>query len=159
MGICPIRKYDPGTSPDEIRRIDDDIIDQMDGNGGHIQERHVGKSNEYLLQRAIHDGDATSFPNKRTATMAIKENIRRNVNQISDWLNNPKGKTLTIYTTHKYPVGYGVDATTGVVKNGKLTSKASKHVKYGLTSSKVYMVKDPDMPNRYKIITAYPVFN
>ena len=76
----------PGTSPDEIRRINDDIIDQMDSNGGHIQEKHVGKSNEFLLQRAIHEGDATSFPNKRTATTAIKENILRNVNRISDWL-------------------------------------------------------------------------
>lgn len=161
MGICPIKKYLPRTSPDELRRIDDDIIDQMDSKGGHIQERHVGKSNEYLLQRAIHDGDATSFQNKRTATTAIKENIRRNVNRISDWLNNPKAKEyITIYTTHKYPIGYGVETTAGVInKDGKLISKASKNVTYGLTSSKVYIVKDSDMPNRYKIVTAYPVFD
>ena len=91
---------------------------------------------------------------------AIKENIRRNVNRISDWLNNPKAKAhLTIYTTHKYSIGYGVEASNGVVRNNKLIQKASKHVTYGLTSSKVYIIKDSKMPNGYRIITAYPVFD
>ena len=32
--LCPGGKYAPGTDPNEIRKIDVDIIDQMDNNGG-----------------------------------------------------------------------------------------------------------------------------
>ena len=160
VSLCPM-KYQPGTSPDELRKIDADIIDQMDKNGGHIQQRHVGKSNEFLLNRAAKERlDATSFSNKRTATKAIQENIRKNADQISNWLNNPKANyPLTLETTHQYPIGYGVKTTSGVMRGKKLYPKASKNVTYDLTSSKVFIVKDPQMPNKYKIITAYPVID
>ena len=158
--LC-LMKYQPGTSPDELRKIDVAIIDQMDGNGGHIQQRHVGKSKEFLLNRAAKDKvDATSFSNKRTAIKAIQENIRKNAAQISNWLNNPEANyPLTIETTHQYPIGYGVKTTNGVMRGNRLHSKASKNVTYDLTSSKVFIVKDSQMPNKYKIITAYPVID
>ena len=151
--LCLNRKTDPGTSPNEIRKIDDDIIDVMDANGGHIQQKHVGKSNEFLLRRAAQENTAaTSFLDKRTAIDTVQQNIRQNADIISDWLNNPNANGfLTIDGIHKYSIGYGVNVNSyGTV---------AKNVTYGLTNSKIFMVKDLSMPNGYRIITAYPTFN
>ncbi len=151
--LCLNRKTDPGTSPNEIRKIDDDIIDVMDANGGHIQQKHVGKSNEFLLRRAAQENTAaTSFLDKRTAIDTVQQNIRQNADIISDWLNNPNANGfLTIDGIHKYSIGYGVNVNS--------YGTAAKNVTYGLTNSKIFMVKDLSMPNGYRIITAYPTFN
>lgn len=52
---------------------------------------------------------------------------------------------------HEYSVGIGVD-----VKNGG--NSASKQVTDNLTTSLLYLVKDPSMPAGYRIITGHPVF-
>ena len=66
---------------------------------------------------------------------------------------------LTLETTQQYPIDYGVKTTNGIMRGKKLYPKAKKNVTYDLTSSKVFIVKDPQMPNKYKIITAYPVID
>jgi hypothetical protein len=95
---------------------------------------------------------ATSFSDKRTATNAIQQNLRQNANKISDWLNNPKSKDfLVTETTHDFSIGKGVEVN--------VYGTASKNITYGLNKSQIFMVKDAGMPNGYKIITAYPVFD
>ena len=152
-GLCPNGKTAPGTSPDEIRAMDADIIDQMDANGGHIQQRHVGKDNDFLLRRAAQEHvAATSFTNKKTATDAIQQNIRQNADIISNWLNDPDADTRLITEgAHSHPIGKGV--------NVNCYGTAAKSVTYNLTSSRAVLVKDVNMPNGYRIITAFPIFN
>lgn len=113
----------------------------------------MGKSNEFLLRRAAQENTAaTSFLDKRTAIDTVQQNIRQNADIISDWLNNPNANGfLTIDGIHKYSIGYGVNVNS--------YGTAAKNVTYGLTNSKIFMVKDLSMPNGYRIITAYPTFN
>ncbi|MFU1798613.1 RNase A-like domain-containing protein [Paenibacillus azoreducens] len=143
------------TSADSIRKnLNNEILDEMEAKGGHLLEKHVGKTNEELLKRAAQEGvPSTTFSNKSTALKATQENIRKNADQISDWLDNPNSKGYLITKTeHNYPVGKGVD-----VKDGG--NSASKKVNNNLSKSQLYLVKDPSMTSGYRIITGYPVFD
>lgn len=143
------------TSADSIRKsVNNEILDEMEAKGGHLLEKHVGKTNEELLKRAAQEGvPSTTFSNKSIALKATQENIRKNADQISDWLENPNSKGYLITKVeHNYPVGKGVD-----VKNGG--NSASKQVSDSLSTSQLYLVKDPSMPSGYRIITGYPVFD
>ncbi|WP_412030956.1 RNase A-like domain-containing protein [Bacillus nakamurai] len=139
---------------DSIRRsLNNDILDIMENNGGHLLEKHVGKTNEQLLKRAAKEGvPSTTFINKSIALKATHENIRKNADQISKWLNHPDSRGFLITKTqHNFHIGKGVN-----VKNSG--NSASKHVNHELSSSQLYLVKDQTMPNGYRIITGYPVF-
>ncbi|HEY4391515.1 MAG TPA: RNase A-like domain-containing protein [Paenibacillus sp.] len=133
--------------------VTNDILDDMESKGGHLLNKHVSKTNEDLLKRAAKEGvPSTTFYNKSTALKATQENIRKNAEQISDWLNNQNSKGYLITKAqHEYSIGKGVD-----VKNGG--NSASKQVTDNLTTSQLYLVKDPSMPAGYRIITGYPVF-
>ncbi|GGG03003.1 hypothetical protein GCM10010913_25950 [Paenibacillus aceti] len=133
--------------------VSNDILDAMESKGGHLLDKHVSKTNEDLLKRAAQEGvPSTTFYNKSTALKATQENIRKNAEQISDWLNdeNSKGYLIT-KVQHEYSIGKGVD-----VKNGG--NSASKQVVDNLITSQLYLVKDTSMPAGYRIITGYPVF-
>ncbi|MBJ8028614.1 hypothetical protein JDS96_11820 [Bacillus cereus group sp. N21] len=142
------------TSTNNIQKVPDDILDQMENARGHLLQKHVGKTNDDLLKRAAQEGvDATTFTDKSTATKAVQGNIRRNADDISNWLNDSNSSGVkTITTDHGYSIGKGV-----AVKNGG--SSASKQITYDLTKSKVVLVKDSSMPNGYKIVTGYPTIN
>lgn len=129
------------------------ILDDMESKGGHLLDKHVSKTNEDLLKRAVQEGvPSTSFYNKSIALKATQENIRKNAELISDWLNTPDSKGYLITKVqHEYSIGKGVD-----VKNGG--NSASKQVTNNLTASQLYLVKDPKMPAGYRIITGYPTF-
>ncbi|WP_339159975.1 RNase A-like domain-containing protein [Paenibacillus sp. FSL W8-0186] len=133
--------------------VSNDLLDDMESKGGHLLDKHVSKTNEDLLKRAAQEGvPSTTFYNKSTALKATQENIRKNAEQISNWLNNPNSRGYLITKVkHEYSVGRGVD-----VKNGG--NSASKQVTDNLTTSQLYLVKDPSMPAGYRIITGYPVF-
>ncbi|MEY8351688.1 RNase A-like domain-containing protein, partial [Bacillus cereus] len=142
------------STPNAIRNVENDILDIMESNNGHLLDKHVGKTNDDLLKRAAQEGvDATTFSDKSTATKAVQANIRRNADDISNWLNDPNSSGIKVITTdHGYSIGQGV-----AVKNGG--SSASKQITYDLTTSKVVLVKDSSMPNGYKIVTGYPTIN
>lgn len=64
----------------------------------------------------------------------------------------PKSKGyLTIEYDHEYFIGKGVD-----VKNAR--NKAYKQVANKLKKSELFLVKDFNQTNGYKIITGYPIF-
>lgn len=130
-----------------------DILDDMESKGGHLLDKHVSKTNEYLLKRAAQERVAsTTFNNKSTALKAAQENIKKNSEITSDWLNNPNLKGFLITkVNHEYSIGKGVD-----VKNEG--HSASKQVTDNLTASQLYLVKAPSMLAGYRIITGYPVF-
>ncbi|MGG3919906.1 RNase A-like domain-containing protein [Parageobacillus thermoglucosidasius] len=75
--------------PDLIRKIDVDFLDRMEAAGGHTLDRHVSKTNEELIKRAIQEDveAATTFTNKQIAIKAIQENLRKNADDIAKWLN------------------------------------------------------------------------
>lgn len=84
-GDLLVTKGSKEVSPNMIRKVEKDILDQMESVGGHTLKRHVGKTNEDLIKRAIQENveAATSFTDKSTATKVIQENLRKNVDDIA----------------------------------------------------------------------------
>ena len=68
--------------------VGEDVLDIMESNGGNTLEKHVSKSNVYLIKRAIQEDveAATCYTNKSTAIKAVQENLRKNADEISKWL-------------------------------------------------------------------------
>ncbi|MDC2864640.1 RNase A-like domain-containing protein [Bacillus sp. BP-3] len=133
------------TNPNAIRNVGDDILDVMESNGGHTLEKHVSKSNEDLIKRAIQeDVDATSYTNKNTATKAVQENLRKNADEISKWLNEEKGGRKVFDVEHKYSIGKGV-----------LEDK--KQVMYNLNKSRVVLIRDSSSEVGFRILTSFPL--
>jgi len=131
----------------KIRNVADNILDVMESAGGHTLEKHVSMTNNELISRAIDEGvDATSFSNKSTAITCVQQNLRKNADEITNWLKNSLNQNpLVVECNHLHEMGYGAQA-------------GSQHITYGLTSSKVFMVKDSTLDLGFKIITSYPIF-
>jgi hypothetical protein len=151
-GECNVyNKY----SPNDLRNVSNDILDRSEKTKkGHLIEKHVSMSNEYLINRAHSEGvPATSFNNKSTALKAVQENIRKNAESITEWLNNPNSRNdFKSPCDHLFEIGYGVS-----IKNQG--NAASKQVQYGIKKSMLYLAKDPSMPEGFKIVTGYPIFD
>ena len=143
----------PNIEPSNIRKINNSILDDMVEAGGHLLEKHVSKTDNDLIKRAAQEGvPSTSFSDKNTALRATRDNIRQNADTISNWLNDSNSKGyIIIEADHGVSIGKGVN----VKNNG---SSFSNKVTRNLTKSELFLVKDPTMPNGYKIITGYPVF-
>lgn len=137
---------------DQVRKIEDDFLDRSEAGKGHLLEKHIGQRNEDLIKRASQEGvDATTFTDKQTAIKATKENIRKNADKISDWLNNMEAEPrLMIEVSHSFEVGKGV-----ATKNSGST--AAKQITYGLNSSKVILIKDSTMAEGFRVLTGFPV--
>jgi hypothetical protein len=129
----------------KIRNVGNDILDRFEGyKGGHTIEKHVSKTNEELINRAISEGvDATSYTNKSTAIKAVQQNMRRNADVIEDWLKSSSEKPLVITCKHEFDVGFGAAANT-------------KHIVYGIKESSIYMVKYVENYLGFRIVTSYP---
>ncbi|MFD3259633.1 RNase A-like domain-containing protein [Paenibacillus lentus] len=136
----------PNISPDAIRKVDNDILDRMESAGGHTLDRHVSKTNEELIRRAIQEDveAATSFNDKNTAIRAIQENLRKNADDIAMWLNESDTGRKIFDVSHKNPVGKGV-----------LEDK--KQVVYDLTDSRVVLIRDSNQELGFKILTFFPI--
>ncbi|GMQ64322.1 RNase A-like domain-containing protein [Vallitalea maricola] len=129
-----------------IRKVGNDILDIMESAGGHTLKKHVSRTNQELIKRAIKENveAATSFINKSTAIKAVQENLRKNADEIADWLSNSNKAKKTFEVIHNNPIGKGV-----------LSDK--KTVIYNLTKSKVVLVKDATQELGFRIITSFPV--
>lgn len=75
---------------DAERTID---LAQAERDGGHTIEKHVGKSDQYLIERKI--PYASTFPDLATAESATVQNIASHSEQIQEWLRGSE-PTLTI---------------------------------------------------------------
>ncbi|QUG43828.1 hypothetical protein KD050_12400 [Psychrobacillus sp. INOP01] len=143
------KNLDKGTgkaSPDVIRKVDNNILDRMESVGGHTLERHVGKSNDELIKRAIQENveAATSFTDKSTAIKVIQENLRKNADDIAEWLNESDTGRKMFDVSHKNPIG-----------KGALEDK--KQVIYDLTNSRVILIRDTTNELGFRILTGFPV--
>lgn len=132
--------------PNVIRNVDNNILDIMELAGGHTIERHVSKTNQELIRRAIkEDVDAaTSYANKAIATKAVQENLRKNANEIAKWLNESDTGRKVFDVSHNYPIG-----------KGALGDK--KQIINDLSNSRVVLVRDSTSELGFRILTTFPV--
>ncbi|MDC0857370.1 hypothetical protein OAP83_01495, partial [Rickettsiales bacterium] len=118
--------------------------------GGHTIERHVGKSDEFLVDRVNNPtsvdirqskiSGASSYTNMQTAQRVISETINQNRNKIQNWLRNSNKPTLVINNKFDDVIGRGVLGRGSVAQN-KLNAKT---------------VLKKDGKGGYSILTSYP---
>jgi len=138
-----------GNIADKFRNVDNDILDVMEKSasnpkGGHTLAKHVSKTNQDLITRAIKEGvDASAFTNKSTAIKAVQENLRNNADDIASWLANSGVAKKTFNAVHNNPIGKGVLSGKNTIINN-------------LTKSTIVLVKDSAQELGFRIITAFP---
>lgn len=134
-------------------------------NGAHTLDKHVGKTDEQLLQRIKDEQRAngkfdilssSTFPDINSAQKYTQYNIRENTTTIEDWLENPPPakKELTIKTpdiptegplNHPTVTGRSVQ-----VKDGVILPAEDAH---GVTTKLKY---DPNLNPPFVVYTSAP---
>ncbi|MFE6838400.1 RNase A-like domain-containing protein [Streptomyces sp. NPDC057705] len=135
-------------------------------NGAHTIDKHVGKTDEQLLQRIKDEQRAngkydiltsSSFPDLDSAQKYTQYNVRNNTSVIQDWLKNPPpAKDLHIGVAsvpHEGPVNGStstgrtivVDKDTGTIAPARDTLGVTSHLKY-----------DPNLNPPFVVYTSAP---
>lgn len=142
-----ISSWKSKVTANEIRAVDDSTVsDMIRAEDGHLLEKHSSMTNEELIRRANQEGlNATSFDNQSTAIREVEENLRNNADNIADWINNTNAKMKTVEFTHSNSIGYGA-------------AEATKQVHYGLTKSRLILIRDPQQALGFRILTGFPIF-
>jgi hypothetical protein len=112
--------------------------------GGHLIEKHVGKTDDELVNRLSQEPKITgssSFPDRATAERVVSETIDANQVQISQFLSG-KGKTLVL----KCDAGHYV---------GNIISK-EQTTPIGTSKVTIVIKRDASTPAGYRIQTEYP---
>lgn len=86
---------------------------------------------------------ATSFPNEEVANKAVKDVFNKNVDIISEWLDNSEDNRLSLITEHDFVVGSGVKAGT-------------KEYVQNIKKTKMLIEKNDTIDLGFLIITFYP---
>ncbi|MBL9003683.1 MAG: hypothetical protein JNJ46_05515 [Myxococcales bacterium] len=109
--------------------------------GGHILQRHVGKTEEQLRQRLEdepHLKTASSFRDEATAERAISTALERNQAAIEQWLKRPI-TALEILFKEETSLGIALD-------RGVSTARSSNIAQ---------IVLKPDSGGRFYVLTSY----
>uniref|UniRef100_A8GJ82 Filamentous haemagglutinin family outer membrane protein n=1 Tax=Serratia proteamaculans (strain 568) TaxID=399741 RepID=A8GJ82_SERP5 len=112
--------------------------------GGHLIDRHVGKTEAELLNR-VSTGNvksASSFTDRATAEAVTSKAIDSNQAKINSYLSGSQKGYLEIDYQSNVPIGISV-------------SRGSTNVS-SVTNARIIIARDPSMPAGYKIITGYP---
>ena len=139
---------------EQLRPLGADFLDIMEAKGAHGIRDHVGQTPQDLIRRcklSARSGKrrdlieaATSFPNKHTANMAVKENLIHNVDAITQWLARPGEKHGVFLHQHDHTIGFG-------------TTRLAPAMQYDLSISRVILEVDTTSPLGFKLITTFPV--
>jgi hypothetical protein len=115
--------------------------------GGHTLDRHVGKSDDYIENRAMSSQDATKvfsrFASKQLAEDAINECIRMNRKAMQNWAANPNRIPKEFDLEMGRSIGDGFFNSDGTYK--------------ALTKVRVVLKFAKKGPKSFYIITAYPI--
>ncbi len=119
-------------------------LSEHEAAGGHLLERHIGKSDQELVERAISPGGprrASSFPDQPTAERFLERLLRAQSRDVRAWLrSNPEDRRVL---TQDFGVNVGRTAT----RQGDLLD---------VTGVRAILEADSTMPGGYRILTAYP---
>ena len=112
--------------------------------GGHLIERHVGKTDTELSSRLSSQTNisaASSFPDRATAKRAVSSALDTNSTNITSFLNGSNNR-LVINHDVGTPVG-------NVMTRGSTASVPSSNVR-------IVVQRDPNMATGYRIVTGFP---
>ena len=130
---------------EKLNNIDDDILDVMEELGGHTLERHVGKSDEYLINRleTISSKIATTFTDKEIATKAVKDMLSTNAENVSQWIY------YSTYARNVFNMAHDLEVGKGILKE-------TLKVVEGIKGSRIVLDKTDKIDLKFRIITCYP---
>jgi len=120
-GVRPARREaaEPPKPPPSARSS---FLHENEARGGHVLDKHVGKTDEELLARLKsepHLREVSTFTDEATAERVIKAAIAENQDEIGKWLKNNQNTKLAL--AYKSPVSVGRmlirGGTTGIEKN------------------------------------------
>lgn len=132
----------------KIRSVGDDILIRFEGyKGGHTKRDHVSQLDEDLfIQMEKKKTNATSYNSMTTATKSVQHNLKKNADDIVDWVNNSTNNSRKAFdVTHRNSVGYGV-------------AYEANTVTYNLTKSRIVLVRDDSVDIGFYILTSFPLF-
>ena len=115
---------------------------------GHTIRRHVGKTDEQLLQRLMDDPDilaSSTYPDLETAQRAVGAVLTRNSQNVNDWMVNSPRSRLVLSESLDHDIGR-------VVLRGETVPRSSN-------KAFVLLVKDSLAPEGYRVHTSYPMPN
>lgn len=112
--------------------------------GGHLIERHVGKSEQWLLDRVNRENisAASSFPDLPTAEHFVSGTIAEHQDRIDAWVDGQGGNRLVIDARF--------DATTGISVSRGETSAVD------VFSVRLVLERSNQLDTGYRIVTGYP---
>jgi Bacterial CdiA-CT RNAse A domain len=138
------RSSDASDKPASADGIPGGSLEAHEKAGGHLLERHVGKTAEQLRQRLQSDNRisaASSFLDKKSAETGVKACVAANQKKIAGWL---KGDEDRLVITHKSGVMLGISMSRGASK-----ARDAQGVR-------LVLVRDSRFTGGWKILTGYP---
>lgn len=112
--------------------------------GGHLIERHVGKSEQWLVDRVRNDNisAASSFRDIDDASHFVAATLSEHQGRIDAWVDGQGGKRLVVDATF--------DASTGIsVKRGDTSAE-------DVFSVRLVLERSDRLDIGYRIVTGYP---
>jgi toxin YxiD len=119
-------------------------LTQDEAAGGHILRKHVGRTDEQLLERLDHERNisgASTYTDRATAEHAVGAAIAQSQDRIQRWLNRNGGHpNLVLDYDSDQPIGR-------TINRGESQSRACSHA---------LVVLKYDPPSSYYVLTSYP---
>jgi toxin YxiD len=119
-------------------------LSQDEAAGGHILRRHVGRTDEQLLERLDHERNisgASTYTDRATAERAVGAAIAQSQDRIQRWLNRKSGHPNLVLD---YDAGQPIGRT---INRGESQSRPCSHA---------LIVLKYDPPSGYHVLTSYP---
>ena len=135
----------PATDPDPVPEVPGGGLEAHENAGGHLIERHVGKSEQWLLDRVRRENvsAASSFRDLPEAERFVAETLALHQDRIDAWVGGQGGNRLVIDARF--------DASTGIsVERGDSSARDVFSVRLVLERSN--RLEDIG----YRIVTGYP---
>jgi len=119
-------------------------LSQDEAAGGHILRKHVGRTDEQLLERLNHERNisgASTYTDRATAERAVGVAIAQSQDRIQRWLSRSGGRPNLV-------LDYDSDQSIGrTINRGESQSRPCSHA---------LVVLKYDPPSSYYVLTSYP---
>jgi hypothetical protein len=119
-------------------------LSQDEAAGGHILRKHVGRTDDQLLERLDHERNisgASTYTDRATAERAVGAAIAQSQDRIQRWLDRSGGHPNLV-------LDYDTDQPLGrTINRGESHSRPCSHA---------LVVLKYDPPSSYYVLTSYP---
>lgn len=131
-------------APDGTAEVPGGGLEAHEDVGGHLIERHVGKSEQWLLDRVSRENisAASSFRDLPEAEHFVSATIADHQDRVDAWVDGSGGNRLVIDTTF--------DASTGISVSRGDTSAVD------VFSVRLVLERSSQLDIGYRIVTGYP---